>query len=71
MEGIETFLENTEFLFSDIETLCHQCPNLRDLEISDSTDITNAAVDTISENLSNLRRISLSRCYSITPHALV
>ncbi|KAK3773790.1 hypothetical protein RRG08_010999 [Elysia crispata] len=55
----------------DIETLCHQCPQLRDLEISDSTEITNAAVDIISENLRHLRRISLSRCYSITPHALV
>ncbi|GFR91958.1 S-phase kinase-associated protein 2 [Elysia marginata] len=55
----------------DIETLCHQCPRLRDLDISDSTELTGASIDSICENLTCLRRISLSRCYSISPQALV
>ncbi|GFN94182.1 S-phase kinase-associated protein 2 [Plakobranchus ocellatus] len=55
----------------DIKILCDQSPHLRDLELSDSTEITNASVDTIGFNLRSLKRISLSRCYSITPHALV
>ncbi|XP_052774430.1 S-phase kinase-associated protein 2-like [Mya arenaria] len=51
----------------EVLQLCKTCPYLRELDLSDSTALTNTSVTSIIENLPCLEHISLSRCYHISP----
>jgi len=54
-------------LDSHMETLLNNCPNLRELDISDSTKLTSISLNMIVEKLDFLESLSTSRCYAITP----
>ncbi|XP_070195611.1 S-phase kinase-associated protein 2-like [Littorina saxatilis] len=54
----------------DVETLCTRCPHLYELDLSDSLRLTDLSIDIIRQNLRELRRLSLSRCYSILPSSI-
>ncbi|KAK0069589.1 S-phase kinase-associated protein 2 [Biomphalaria pfeifferi] len=51
----------------DVELLCQRCPYMQDLDLSDSTEITNLTIDNIAQHLKKLQKISFSRCYSLSP----
>ncbi|BFY99333.1 hypothetical protein BsWGS_02372 [Bradybaena similaris] len=55
----------------DVSTLCDRCPHLQELDLSDSTEITNLAADEIGSKLNELQAVSLSRCYNISPSAFL
>lgn len=50
-----------------IKDLVESCPNLRDLDVSDSSLLTPASLNTMVEGLTYLESVSTSRCYNITP----
>jgi len=50
-----------------IEELVTQCRNIRELDVSDATVITSAALNLIADNLLKLESLSTSRCYAISP----
>jgi len=52
---------------SHIKDLVKSCPNLRDLDVSDSSLLTPASLNTMVESLTYLESVSTSRCYNITP----
>jgi len=54
----------------DVERLVSRCPHLLELDLSDSLRLTDVSVDVISTSLPELRRLSLSRCYSVPPSCL-
>jgi len=54
-------------LDSHVEEILHNCPNLRELDISDSSKVSSALICTLVEKLHHLESLSTSRCYSITP----
>jgi len=43
------------------------CPNLRELDLSDATKITSISLDLVVENLKSIESLSTSRCYGISP----
>ncbi|KAH3721142.1 hypothetical protein DPMN_064058 [Dreissena polymorpha] len=53
--------------FPEVQQLCKTCPNLRELDLSDSTALTNESVICIMTHLDCLEHLSLSRCYHISP----
>ncbi|ELU03262.1 hypothetical protein CAPTEDRAFT_136445, partial [Capitella teleta] len=57
-------------LDEDVEQLCGSCPGLKELDLSDCTLLTHAAVDFIRTQLGSLEYIALSRCYHIMPSCL-
>ena len=52
---------------SHVETILNNCPNLRELDISDSSKISSAIVYSLVEKLHHIESLSTSRCYAITP----
>jgi len=54
-------------LDTHIETLLEKCPNLRELDVSDSTKLTAVSLNLIVEKLGYLESLSTSRCYGISP----
>lgn len=52
---------------SHIKALVESCPNLRDLDVSDSSLLTPASLNSMVEGLTYLESVSTSRCYNITP----
>jgi len=50
-----------------VEELVGRCSNIRELDVSDATQITVAALNFIADNLLRLESLSTSRCYAITP----
>ena len=54
-------------LDSHVETILQNCPNLRELDISDSSKISSAIIYSLVEKLHHIESLSTSRCYSITP----
>lgn len=48
--------------------MCSRCPDLFDLDLSDSQVITMLAVESIA-SLESLQHLSLSRCYAVEPQA--
>ncbi|XP_045158401.2 S-phase kinase-associated protein 2-like isoform X2 [Mercenaria mercenaria] len=54
----------------EVLQLCKTCPNLRELDLSDSTSLTNDSVTHIILNLRYLEHIALSRCYHIVPGSI-
>ena len=55
---------------SAVATLCKRCSHLLELDLSDSLRLTDHTVETIRWHLPELRRLSLSRCYSILPSTI-
>ena len=53
---------------SDVATLCENCPNLLELDLSDNSGITENCLESIL-NLENLQVLTLSRCDGIEPSA--
>ena len=49
------------------QALVESCPNLRDLDVSDSSLLTPASLNSMVEGLTYLESVSTSRCYNITP----
>jgi len=54
-------------LDSHVEHILVNCPNLRELDISDSSKVSSAIICSVVENLHHIESLSTSRCYSITP----
>jgi len=52
---------------SQMETLLAACPNLRELDVSDSTKLTAVSLNMIVDRLGLLESLSTSRCYGISP----
>jgi len=50
-----------------METLLASCPNLRELDVSDSTKLTAVSLNMIVDRLGLLESLSTSRCYGISP----
>ena len=50
---------------SDVIALCRRCPNLVELDVSDSSLITQTSVNFIHENLHRLEYLAMSRCYGV------
>ena len=50
-----------------LETILNNCPNLRELDISDSSKISSATIYSLVEKLHHIESLSTSRCYGITP----
>lgn len=50
-----------------VEELVGRCNNIRELDLSDATQITVTALNLIADNLLRLESLSTSRCYAITP----
>lgn len=50
-----------------INKLCERCPNLKELDVSDATKLSSAALTEIVDKLTILEVLSTSRCYNITP----
>ena len=55
---------------SDVATLCENCPNLLELDLSDNSGIPENCLESIL-NLENLQVLTLSRCYGIEPIAFI
>ncbi|CAH0387868.1 unnamed protein product [Bemisia tabaci] len=51
----------------DVEELVYRCKQLKELDLSDCTELTVDCVSQICGHLSNLQTLSLSRCYNIQP----
>ncbi|XP_038048618.1 S-phase kinase-associated protein 2-like isoform X2 [Patiria miniata] len=49
----------------DVVLLACRCPTMKELDLSDATAIDFAAIDSITEQMTQLQHIALSRCYSI------
>ncbi|XP_013406968.1 S-phase kinase-associated protein 2 isoform X2 [Lingula anatina] len=47
------------------------CPHLRELDLSDSTFLSPAAVECVADNLRGLEYVAFSRCYQIPPNTFV
>lgn len=60
-------LKYTLFTCHLCQDLVESCPNLRDLDVSDSSLLTPASLNTMVEGLTYLESVSTSRCYNITP----
>ena len=52
---------------SHVETILTNCPNLRELDISDSSKISSTIIYSLVEKLHHIESLSTSRCYAITP----
>lgn len=52
---------------SDVKNLVKNCPNLKELDLSDCTVLTSASIEYIVEGLPKIEYLALSRCYSIPP----
>ena len=63
-------LSNQCSVFSALATLCKRCSHLLELDLSDSLRLTDHTVEIIRWHLPELRRLSLSRCYSILPSTI-
>lgn len=50
-----------------MDTLLTSCPNLRELDVSDSTKLTAVSLNMMVEKLAYLESLSTSRCYGISP----
>lgn len=57
------------FLFTDVKNVVRRSPNLRELDLSDGTNLTNDAIKYIS-TLTELNFLSISRCYGIQSNAV-
>ncbi|XP_067885177.1 S-phase kinase-associated protein 2 isoform X2 [Heterodontus francisci] len=55
---------------SDVEALCRRCPQITNLDMSDSTMLTPSCFSSL-QILSHLQHLSLSRCHEIPPASLV
>ena len=64
---ILTRSEYFKYHFHFFQDLVDSCPNLRDLDVSDSSLLTPASLNTMVEGLTYLESVSTSRCYNITP----
>ncbi|KAH9523499.1 F-box protein of unknown function [Bulinus truncatus] len=71
LKGLDISGNREKLNDQDVEMVCSRCPNLQDLDLSDSTEITNVTIDLISEHLKKLQKISFSRCYALSPSCLV
>ena len=58
-------LSYCKFCLPDVSHLCEACPNLRELDLSDSTALTCQAVTVIANRLKQLEYLAISRCYHI------
>lgn len=58
------------FFFLDVVQIIANCPNLRELDLSDCTSITGEAVKKLTV-LDELNFLSLSRCYLIPYRSLL
>lgn len=56
-----------ELTDAHVSTLVIRCHKLKELDLSDSTTISDTSVDAIYNNLKDLEILSLSRCYNILP----
>lgn len=56
--------------FSDVGLLVKSCPNLLELDLSDSLGLTESVVAILYENLRSVQLLHLSRCYYILPESL-
>lgn len=54
-------------LDSHVEILLDSCPNLRELDVSDSTKLTAVSLNLMVDKLGYLESLSTSRCYGISP----
>lgn len=52
---------------SDIRQLVQSCPFMTEVDISDCTQVKNAGLDTLMNELDQLETLSASRCYGIEP----
>lgn len=52
-------------IFLDLISLVYRCPQLIELDISDSLAITSDSLDFILHNQPSINVLSLSRCYNI------
>lgn len=52
---------------SHIQSLVESCPYLRELDVSDSSQLTPATLNAMVDRLHYLESVSTSRCYNITP----
>ncbi|XP_043558869.1 S-phase kinase-associated protein 2 [Chiloscyllium plagiosum] len=55
---------------SDVEALCRRCPQMTDLDLSDSTMLTPGCFSSL-HGLYHLQHLGLSRCHEIPPASLV
>ncbi|XP_072113137.1 S-phase kinase-associated protein 2-like isoform X1 [Mobula birostris] len=55
---------------TDVEVLCQRCPQITNLDMSDSTMLTAGCFPALCQ-LSHLQHLGLSRCHEIPPAALV
>ncbi|KAK3577927.1 hypothetical protein CHS0354_034565 [Potamilus streckersoni] len=51
----------------EVKQLVKTCPNLRELDLSDSTAITCESIHLIASHLNHLEHLAVSRCYYIMP----
>ena len=49
----------------DVIALCRRCPNLVELDVSDSSLLTQTSIAVIHENLHRLEYLAMSRCYGV------
>ena len=49
------------------QSLVESCPYLRELDVSDSSQLTPATLNAMVDRLHYLESVSTSRCYNITP----
>ncbi len=59
------------FKIKDIQSLVHRAFRLRVLDISDSVLITDQSIISIRQHSRLLAHLSASRCYLLTPSALM
>ena len=50
-----------------MELLLLNCPNLKEIDVSDSSKLTSVSLNLILEHCHSIESISTSRCYSIQP----
>lgn len=53
--------------FPEVLQLCKTCPNLEELDLSDSTSLTCSSVSHVVLHLNYLKHLAISRCYHIPP----
>ncbi|KAL3868250.1 hypothetical protein ACJMK2_041081 [Sinanodonta woodiana] len=54
----------------EVKQLVKTCPNLRELDLSDSTAITSETIYLIASHLHHLEHLAVSRCYYIVPTSM-
>ncbi|XP_005098955.1 S-phase kinase-associated protein 2 isoform X2 [Aplysia californica] len=54
-----------------VEDILERCPNLKILDLSDSTEVTDASVLKIPKALPHLQTICLSRCYRVNTQTIL